>query len=136
MKSRLIVAAIIKKGDKYLLGMKPNNTPPYPNTWHLLGGGVNLEEENLEEAVRREVNEEGGIELGSLKRISFDEDQEPNKHGEITHYVFLVFEGEYKNGELKANDDIQELQWFSSEELKTIPLTRPSIKLFKELGLI
>lgn len=135
MKSRLIVAAIVKKGDKYLLGMKPDNTPPYPNTWHLLGGGVNLEEENLEDAVKREVREEAGIELKDIKRVSFDEDYEPNKHGEETHYVFLVYEGEYKSGNLKADDDIQELKWFSRNELKEITLTRPSIKLFKELGI-
>src|SRR3989344_268299 len=130
MKSRLIVAAIIKKGDKYLLGMKPDNTPPYPNTWNLLGGGVNLEEENLEEAIRREVKEEAGIELGVIKRVSFDEDYEPNKHGEKTHYVFLVYEGEYKSGDLTANDDIHKLRWFHKSELKDISLTRPSIKLF------
>lgn len=136
MKSRLIVAVIIKKGEKYLLGMKPNNIAPYPNTWHLLGGGVNLDEEKLEEAVRREVREEAGIELDRIKRVSFDEDYEPDKHGEITHYVFLAYEGEYKSGELKANDDIHKLRWFSSSELKSIPLTRPSVKLFKELKFI
>lgn len=136
MKSRLVVSAIIKKGDEYLLGKKSKNIAPYPNTWHLLGGGVNLEEENLEGGIRREVKEEAGIELGTLKRISFDEDYEPNKHGEMTHYVFLVFESEYKSGEIKAKDDIEELQWFHKSELKNIPLTRPSIKLFKEINLI
>lgn len=136
MNSRLIVSAIIKKGGKYLLGSKPNNIPPYPNTWHLLGGGADLEEESLEEAIRREVKEEAGIDLGILKRVSFDEDYEPNKHNEKTHYVFLVYEGEYKSGELKADDDVHELKWFSQIELKGIPLTRPSIKLFRELGII
>lgn len=136
MNNRLIVSAIIKKDDKYLLGLKPDNVHPYPNTWHLLGGGVNLNEENLEEAIKREVKEEAGIEIGSLERVSFDEDYEPNKHGEKTHYVFLVFKGEYASGELKANDDIHKLKWFSQEELKEISLTRPSIKLFKELKII
>lgn len=136
MKNRLIVAAIIKKGDKYLLGKKSKNIAPYPNTWHLLGGGVNLEEEKLEEAIRREVKEEAGIALGDIKRISFDEDYEPDKHGEMTHYVFLVYEGDHKSGELKAKDDIEELQWFNKSELKNILLTRPSVKLFKELEII
>lgn len=136
MKSRLVVSAIFKKGDQYLFGKKQKDVAPYPNAWHLLGGGVNLEEENLEEAIRREVKEEAGIELGKLKRVSFDEDYEPNKHGEMTHYVFLVFESEYKSGELNAKDDIEELKWFHKSELKNIPLTRPSIKLFKELGIV
>lgn len=136
MNSRLIVAAIVKKDDKYLLGRKPKDVSPYPNTWHLLGGGVNLEEENLEEAIRREVREESGIDLGDLDRVWFDDDYEPNKHGEKTHYVFVVFQGEYKSGELKASDDIHELRWFSKEKLKNIPLPRTSVKLFKKLKII
>jgi ADP-ribose pyrophosphatase YjhB (NUDIX family) len=90
----------------------------------------------LGQAVRREVREETEVELDNIRRISFDEDYEPNKHGEITHYVFLVHEGECKSGKLKADDDINKLRWFSATELKSISLTRPSVKLFKELKLI
>lgn len=136
MNSRLIVAAIVKRGDKYLLGRKPKDVAPYPNTWHLLGGGVNLEDETLEEAIRREVMEEAGIKLGNLDRVWFDDDYEPNKHGEQTHYVFVVFMGEYKSGKLSANDDIKELRWFSKKELNDIPIPRTSVKLFEKLKII
>jgi len=135
MKSRVIVSAIIKKGSKYLLGKKPKDIPLYPNTWHLLGGGIRLDEEKLEEALRREIKEEAGIEIANIKRLSFDEDYENNKNGEMTHYLFLVFEVECKSDEVKPNDDITELKWFTKEQLKTIPITRPSIKLFREIGL-
>lgn len=134
MKSRVIVAAIIKKDGKFLLGSKPKGVGPYPDTWHLLGGGANLEEENLEEAIRREIKEEAGIELLELKKVSFDDGYEPDKHKEMTHYVFLVFEGEYKSGEVRAGDDIVELKWFTNSELKSIPLPKPTLKVFKELG--
>lgn len=134
MKSRLVVAAVIKKGDEYLFGQKPNNKGPYPNAWHLLGGGVDLEKETVEEAVIREIKEEAGIEVENIQRVSFDEDYEKDKHGEMTHYVFLAYQATYKSGALKAQDDIATLQWFTLEELRTIPLTRPTIKLFKEVG--
>ena len=136
MKSRVVVTIIIKKGEKFLLGRKPDNVGPYPNTWHLVGGGVDLETENIEEAVNREVKEEAGIILKKVKRLTFGEDYEPNKHGEVVHYLFLVYEGEYASGKLVAGDDIQELRWFSRQELKTLPLTQPSAKLFPELGII
>lgn len=136
MKTRVIVCAIVKKDGRFLLGKKSENVGPYSNTWHLLGGGVDLENETLEEAMRRELKEEAGIEVGELKRVSFDEDREPDKKGELTHYIFQVFETEYKSGELRANDDIHELRWVEKEELKNLPLTRPSIKLFKELEII
>lgn len=134
MNSRVIVSAIIKKGNQFLLGRKSKDVGPYPNSWHLIGGGVNLEEETTEEAIIREIKEETGIEIEGLKKVSFDEDYEPDKKGEMTHYVFLVYKCEYKSGKPKAQDDIEELRWFSKSELKNIPLTRPSIKLLRELG--
>lgn len=134
MESRLIVAAIIEKDGKFLFGQKPKDVGPYPNTWHLLGGGVKLGEESLEEAVRREIREEAGVELGELERVGFDEDYEPNKHGVMTHYVFLVYRAQCISEDALPKDDVSELRWIDKKELKNFELTRPSIKLFKELG--
>ncbi len=136
MKSRLIVSAIIKKDDTYLLGKKPKDIGPYPNTWQIIGGGVNLEKETAKEAIVREIKEETGIEVRDIKRIWFDEDDEPDKRGELTHYIFLVYEAYYASGEVKAQDDIAELQWFTQSELKKLSLPRPSVKLFKSLHLL
>ena len=134
MKSRVIVSAIIKKDGKILLGRKPDNLGPYPNAWHLPGGGVNLDDESVEDALRREVKEETGLNIKNLKQVSFDEDYEPDKHSQLTHYIFLVYEVDYASGSIKANDDLERLDWFEKDKLSEIPLTRPSIKLFKQLG--
>lgn len=98
MKSRVIVSAIIEKDGKILLGQKPQNVGPYPNTWHLPGGGASLGEESLEEALQREIKEEVGITVKDITRIGFDEDYERDKHGEMTHYIFLVYEAQYASG--------------------------------------
>lgn len=136
MKSRIVVAAIIKKHNLILLGHKPPDVGPYPNTWYIPGGGVNMGTETLEEAVRREIREECSIEVRNLKRLSFHEDFEPDKHGIMTHYLFLVYEAVYESGEIKAADDLYMLKWFTLEELRDIQLTRPSVNLFRHLGLI
>ncbi|HLD57692.1 MAG TPA: NUDIX domain-containing protein [archaeon] len=136
MECRVIVAAIIEKDGKLLLGQKPNNVGPYPNTWHLLGGGIKLGEESIIDALKREIREEANIEITDIQRVSFDEDYEPNKHGEKTHYIFLVFKAKHKSGDPKASDDITELKWIDKSQLSKIKLARPSIKLFKELGYI
>lgn len=136
MKARVIVTVLIEKNGKILLGKKPDGIGPYPDTWHLPGGGVNLEEESAEDAVRREVKEETGLDIVKIERVSFDEDYEPNKHGELTHYVFLVFRVVPKTTKAMANDDIVTLKWFKKSELKNLPLTRPSTKFFKETGLL
>lgn len=132
MKSRVVVVAIIEKNGKILMGQKTKDVGPYPNTWHLPGGGVNLENESLEEAVKREIKEETGLELKNLERVSFDEDNEPDKHGIMTHYVFLVFHAE-PIGEYVASDDLKQLRWVDKSELQDLPLTRPSIKYFREI---
>lgn len=136
MECRVIATAIIEKNGKFLFGQKPAGTGPYPNTWHLLGGAIKLGDESAEEALKRELMEEAGIEITGIERISFDEDFEPNKHGEMTHYIFLVFRAKHKSGAARATDDVSELKWIGKADLKKAKLTRPSIKLFKGLGYI
>ncbi len=42
MNSRLIVVGLIRKGDSVLLGKKAAGKGPYPDSWHIPGGGVEL----------------------------------------------------------------------------------------------
>ncbi len=135
METRVIVSAIIEKEGKLLFGRKPRDRCPYPNTWHLLGGGVE-QGESILDAIKREVKEESGISLTNIKPISFDEDCEPNKHGVTMHYIFLVFSATYKSGKLKPGDDIAELTWVEKSALPKTQLNRPTIKLFKKLKLV
>ncbi len=134
MKSRVIVSAVIEKDNFLLFGKKKANGRPYPNTYHLIGGGVNIEEESLEEGIKREIQEESGIKVEIQEKLGFDEDYEPDKKGELTHYVFLVFKTKYLSGKLKSNDDIVELEWINKDKLSNIKLNKPSIKLFKKIG--
>lgn len=134
MRTRIIVSAVIEKRGSYLFGRKADNVGPYPNTWHLPGGGVEIGKESLENAVRREIREEAGIEVSDLKPLWFDEDDEPNKTGEMTHYLFLIFQARYKSGKLKAADDILILKWINKTDFSQYKFTRPSVKLFKKIG--
>lgn len=133
MKSRLVVTGIIERDGKFLFGKKPKDMGPYPNTWHLIGGGINLDTESVEEAFRREVREEANIELKDMVRMGFDEDYTIDGHGNDIHYVFLIFHAKYLSGEPKPGDDIVELEWFSKQDFNSIPLTTPSIKYFKQI---
>jgi len=134
MKSRVIVSAVIEKGDLLLFGKKKANVGPYPNSVHLIGGGANLDDELLEDALIREINEEANIKVELVERLGFDEDYEPDKRKELTHYVFLVYRAKYISGEIKPKDDVVELNWYHKKDLNTIPLNKPSIRLFKKMG--
>jgi len=134
MKSRLIVVGLIKKGDKFLIGQKTPGRGPYPDTWHIPGGGINMGEENTEEAVQREIKEETNLEVDNLERVNWDTDIEPDKRREETYYIFLQFICDYKSGDLVAGDDMHHFEWVKKEDLKSYNLNRPSKKLFKYLG--
>ena len=135
MKTRVIVSAVIEKEGKLLFGKKRKKKGPYPDTLHLVGGGIE-EEESLEEAIKREIREEANIEVEIIDKIGFDDDFEADKHGELTHYVFLVYYTKYVSGQVKAEDDIIELKWIPKDGIPVKQLNRPSLRLFKKMGLV
>lgn len=132
MKTRICAVAVIEEDGKILMGNKVRDMGPYPNTWKLPGGGVE-EGESLEDAVRREVKEETNLDTEGVKKIGVYEDKEPDKNGEMTHYVFDVFKVE-PSGKHAVSKEFPSLKWVDKKQLANIPLARPSIKLFKEMG--
>ncbi len=82
MKYRVIVAAVIEKNGEYLFGKKAAGVGPFPDKWLILGGGVDLENETLEEGLQREIREEAGIEITNIKRVTFY-DEVREKNGEM-----------------------------------------------------
>ena len=136
MQSSIAVIAVIRKGDAILLGRKAPGTGPYPDTWHLIGGRVDLADETCDEAIVREIREETCLEVKGLRRVAWDEDVEPDKHGTPTRYVFLDYECAYADGEPKADDDLHTLEWVPVEKLGEYDLNCPTKRLLEKLGLL
>lgn len=136
MNYRIVVSAVIHKEGQILLGKRKPGVAPYPDTWQIPGGGVNLGQETTEEAVQREVLEETGLRIKNLKKFDWDTDIEKNKHGVDTYYIFLTYTCDYESGELAAMDDMAHFEWVPKERIKQLELCRPSIVLFGKLGYI
>ncbi len=136
MNCRIIVVALVRHGNSFLLGKKATGKGPYPDTWHLPGGGVELGRETCEEALIRELREEANIEVKNLKKAVWDTDVEPNKHGEPTYYVFLQYTCDYSSGKLKAGSDMCALEWVPIKELKKCNLNKPTKIFLKKIGLL
>jgi ADP-ribose pyrophosphatase YjhB (NUDIX family) len=155
MNYRYIVSAIIQDGDRIILGKKAKGAPPYPDVWHLPGGGV----EDMEKArllceagdfdnayfhteLRREVAEEVGVEITNIRNIIPEFRSEPrqgdgkNKNGEPTHYYFLEYLCDYASGEPRPGDDLAEVRWVQKSDLQHTSVTPPSVEMYKELGWI
>lgn len=136
MKCRIIVAAVIEKNGEFLFGKKAAGVGPFPDKWLILGGGVDLEHETLEEGLKREIREEAGIEITNIKHVIFY-DGAHEKKGEMVYHIFLNFTADYLSGEVKPGDDIEALQWVKKKDLENFTNTAAVTTAFlKKLGLI
>lgn len=136
MKSRLIVVGLIKKDNQILLGQKSPGKGPYPDTWHIPGGGVNLEKEDCEQALIREIKEETGLKVKNVEKVAWDTDIEPDKNGEQTYYIFLQYSCDYESGEIIAGDDMHHFEWVDLANISDYNLNKPTRTLLEKINLI
>ena len=103
-----IVIAKLKGENKLLLIQRKND--PFKGKWALPGGFIEMEE-TLEEACKRELREETGVENIEMKQFYvFDEvNRDPRER-----IISTVYYG-FTNAELPLNggDDAKEARWFS-----------------------
>lgn len=126
---RQAVRAIVTSGDKMLV-MKRNKFGKEYYT--LIGGGIELGEE-LEAALRRELVEETGMQVGAVRLVYVEEPGEP--YG--TQYVFWC---EYLGGDpvlgadseeafiSAAGHNIYEPMWLPIAELANVNFVSGSLK--------
>lgn len=108
---------MIKDGKVLLV---KRTRPPSQGLWALPGGKINLGE-TLQQAARREVKEETGLDILPCEPIYCFDVIDRDAGGRVRfHYVIADLFAEYKGGRLKAGDDAGDAGWFSLEELKKI----------------
>lgn len=108
---KILNLVLIRRGDEVLLGYKKRGFGQ--GQWNGLGGKVE-EGETIEQAARREVLEEVGIQCGELKKFGIVECDYRNVEKpmvmEIHQYECTDF-----TGEPKETDEIRP-QWFKMSE--------------------
>lgn len=146
---REIVSGLIFSEDGMLLmGKKdPSKGGVYSDCWHIPGGGVDADEDNLS-ALKREVLEETNLDITSAKVYLADDQgkgatEKTLKEADEKVWVemnFNVYSVELADKavdvKLNPSDDLVELRWFSPAELRKVKLTPPSEQLFSRLKLI
>lgn len=100
--------------------------PPFQNNWAIPGGFV-LEHESLEEAVRRELQEETGISVNYLEQLySFgNPGRDPRQRIVSIAYFALVKSAQFQ--QLKASTDAEHAQWFGINELPPLAFDHQDI---------
>lgn len=115
MKKVIVVAAIIKEFDKYLIGLR--STGKFVNLWEFPGGKVD-ENEDQKVALKREIKEEFNVEIEVKDLIKKIEHQYPDFYLEMYCYECKLLSDDFKL------NDHSEIMWFDPKnpvELNWLP---------------
>jgi len=118
---RVGVGAVILDGDRVLLVKR--GQPPSQGKWSIPGGLIHLGE-GLEEAVRREVQEECGVRVRLLGlccvidrvRLAPGSGSEPARVH--YHYVIIDYVAAIEAGVPRAGSDAAEVRWVPIDEVE------------------
>jgi 8-oxo-dGTP diphosphatase len=113
-------AVIVIDGDAVLLGVRAKE--PHRGKWVLPGGKVRPFE-SIDDAARREIREETGLEISVESQLGVWEIIEPPAE----HRVIVYSIGRPIGGTLKASSDLADVRYWSIAELEELDLT-PTVR--------
>lgn len=119
-----VVAALIKKDDKYLIAKRSTGDPNVLGKWEFPGGKVKAEEDE-KHAIEREINEEFELEIKAKEYIINNICEYPTKTIDLR-----LYDCDYVSGEFNLHDH-SEYTWVSKEELLNYDLCPADIPLAK-----
>lgn len=131
MKTKICVGPILYDDDNKIFLMES----PKWNSWVVPGGKVE-EGESEEEALRREMREELGIEITDIVKVG-EKIKKPSgdfKDNEMT-FIFKDYFARACSTEVTPNEEISNYGWFSIEDaldLNLLDTTRKFVEQFRD----
>jgi len=123
------VGALIFDGPRILLVERAKE--PLKGYWSLPGGILETGEK-LEDAVRREVLEETGLEIEPLSIFEIFERIMPDESGRTEyHYVLVDYLCRPAGGRLQAASDVSRAEWVAEQYLDEYRLTEGTLEVIK-----
>lgn len=140
MKRRTIVVALARnaRGD-YLICKMPHDRGVFPGQWGLPGGGLE-DGEQLEDALRREMREEVGLELTHIYPLFFTDDLREKTFSdgrrEEIYMIYLLYECWVQGDRVKLNPEFEDHAWISPHQLADYDLNEATRDTFRRLGFL
>ena len=109
---RVVIALIIRNGNKILLGKRKK----FPCSWGFPGGKLDFGEEIIPGVLREMKEEIGEVKVSNINFLTVTNDFLP----EIDeHFVSVILTADYKSGKiiLKEPEKCETWEWFSWDEL-------------------
>jgi ADP-ribose pyrophosphatase YjhB (NUDIX family) len=115
------VSTLVRRSGAVLLVKRKR--APLEGYWALPGGHVEAGE-RVAEAAARELLEETGVIVDGLRQIAINEIVTRDGNGGVaSHYVLVVFRGDYRAGEAVAGDDAAEACWVPEVDIAGLKMT-------------
>ena len=130
-KALIIPYVLVHKDGSFLIIKRASHEDAFPNVWEIPGGASN--NELPEEAARRELKEEAGIEVGDMQ-VLFESSNRANSEG--IPALRLVYLGEFAGGEIALNpDEHSKHAWIGFDEIEVyefIPFVREVLEMIRD----
>lgn len=119
-----VVAALIKKNNKYLIAKRSTGDKQNLNKWEFPGGKVEINEEE-KEAIEREIKEEFELNIKAKRFVANNICKYPDKTIDLR-----LYECDYISGEFRLHSH-SEFVFVTKEEILNYDLCTADISLAK-----
>jgi nucleoside triphosphatase len=138
MEHRTIVVGLVwnSAGDLLFCRMDPQKGV-YPGDWGFPGGGIEPGE-RMEDALRRELREELGIEIADIRPAFFKDTTHAKRYADgssqLVYMIFLCFYCKASSENIQLNKEFVEYRWVSEDDLNQLQLNAETIDTLGKIG--